>query len=377
MHILIAALHRPSKPTGVCRYAANLARCLADSDNVSQITFVTGVWQRAYFERAFSLSSRKIRFVEVAIKNSSVSRNFWFLFGLPKLVRQLSPDVVHLSFPIPFLRSLFPCSVVSTIHDLYPYECPENFGYVQAFFNRSFLNQCIYNSDGLACVSLITLERLKEFLPSNKLQKTLAVIYNYVDFENTEPKIPEDIKDTAEDPFLLCVAQHRKNKNLDLLIDSFSSLLKNCCLSDLTKLIIVGSSGPETENIYSKIQALALQHNVVLLSSVEDAELCWLYQNCQLFAIPSSTEGFCIPVVEALYFSSKVVCSDIPILREIGSSQCTYFKLEREPNENLERAILQTLEKSYRDDSSNPSRDLRFSKANATQKYLKFYAEVL
>lgn len=28
MHILIAALHRPTDPTGVCRFAANLARCL-------------------------------------------------------------------------------------------------------------------------------------------------------------------------------------------------------------------------------------------------------------------------------------------------------------------------------------------------------------
>ena len=36
MHVLIAALHRPVKPTGVCRHAANLARCLAAKPDVSK-----------------------------------------------------------------------------------------------------------------------------------------------------------------------------------------------------------------------------------------------------------------------------------------------------------------------------------------------------
>ena len=45
MHILIAALHRPTKPTGVCRHAVNLAQCLADTDEVDKVTLVIGAWQ--------------------------------------------------------------------------------------------------------------------------------------------------------------------------------------------------------------------------------------------------------------------------------------------------------------------------------------------
>jgi hypothetical protein len=99
MHILIAALHRPSKPTGVCRHAANLAQCLALRDTVIKVTLVIGKWQKDYFEKSFTLSSPKIEVIIIDIKNNSVSRNLWFLFGLPKLAGKLKCNLVHLSFP--------------------------------------------------------------------------------------------------------------------------------------------------------------------------------------------------------------------------------------------------------------------------------------
>lgn len=374
MHILIIALHRPEKPTGVCRHATNLAKCLLETDKVTKITLVTGVWQQHYFKTAFSLTSEKVEVLDIRIKNSSVSRNLWFLFGLPKLVNKLQPDLVHLSFPLPFLRSRFSCPVVSTIHDLYPYECPGNFGYFRAFFNRWFLKQCIQESDSLVCVSQMTLERLKEFFAETTVQKKLAVIYNYVDFKNVSSKILKDVRDIAESPFLLCVAQHRKNKNLDWLIEAYRLLLNDRQLEDSTKLIVVGSSGPETENLHHQIRTHALEDRVLLLSSVEDAELCWLYEHCRLFVIPSSTEGFCIPLIEALNFSCQVVCSDIPIFREVAGSRCHYFDLNHQPVENLARTIIQSLQQSSRDDLF---KDSRFSKANVAEQYLEFYSKVL
>ena len=136
MHILIPALHRPTEPTGVCRHAANLVLCLADRENIHQITLVVGTWQKDYFKRIFSLHLPKIQQTVVDIQNTSLSRNRWFMFGLPKLANQLQVDMVHLSFPLPFVRQWFKMSVVATLHDLYPFECPENFGYPQVLFNQ-------------------------------------------------------------------------------------------------------------------------------------------------------------------------------------------------------------------------------------------------
>jgi glycosyltransferase involved in cell wall biosynthesis len=374
MHILIAALHRPDKPTGVCRHAVNLARCLAITETVSRVTLVIGRWQKQYFESSFTIDSAKIELVDIDIPNNSIARNTWFLFGLPKLVREIRPTIVHLSFPLPFLRSRFSCPIVATIHDFYPYECPENFGRLRAFFNCSFLKQCVLDSDGLSCVSQLTLDRLKTFFPKAALQKTLAAVYNYVDFEGVSAKIPDAIAANADVPFLLCVAQHRKNKNLDLLVKSYSSLLRDRNLDSATKLIIVGSSGPETENLRNLIETNNLQKRVLLLSSVEDTELCWLYQHCSLFVIPSSTEGFCIPLVEALNFSCKVVCSDILIFREIARSNCHYFDLTDEAIEHLAQAIIRSLNLPVSNDNSQ---DCRFLKATIAEQYLEFYDKVL
>lgn len=373
MHILIAALHRPTKPTGVCRHAANLAQCLADNDQVTKVTLVVGSWQKDYFETSFTLSA-KIKLLTVDIKNSSISRNIWFLFGLPNLAKQIHADIVHLSFPLPFIRALFSSPVVATIHDLYAYECPENFGYPNVLFNQFFLKQCINNSDGLSCVSQRTLECLKTYFADIEQKKETTVIYNYVNFSHLEPIVPNAIDSSINAPFLLAVAQHRKNKNLDILIQAYSLLLKNNQLKDATKLIIVGSSGPETENISQQIRALSLQERVLMLSSIDDNELCWLYHNCELLVVPSSTEGFCLPLAEALYLSSKVVCSDIPIFREIGSSYCTYFELQGDRVQNLSQAIIRSLTQPRYD---NISPDFRFSKEKIADQYLKFYLRII
>lgn len=366
MHILIAALHRPVQPTGVCRHAVNLARCLAESDAVERITIVIGAWQKAYFYQSFHLHSSKIQWVSVNIKNTSASRNLWFMLGLPKLVRSIAPDLVHLTFPLPFLRSLFSCPIVTTIHDLYPYECPENFG-SRSLFNRLFLKQSVENSDGLACVSKSTLEKLAFYFPHYPSART-SVIYNYVDFDQVHP---QPISTPPIDfPYLLCVAQHRKNKNLDLLIRAYDRLLQDQHLDERTKLILVGESGPETEPLLDLIRAHALQERVLLLSSLDDGELCWLYQHCLAFVIPSATEGFCLPLVEALSLSCKVVCSDIPIFREVGTASSIFFRLDGDSVQQLAAAITTALHQA----SPDPTQALtHFSKQHATQRYLALY----
>jgi glycosyltransferase involved in cell wall biosynthesis len=373
MHVLIPALHRPIKPTGVCRHAANLAHCLAATKQVSQITVVVGTWQQTYFEQSFNLQSPKVSLVNVDIQNTSRSRNQWFIFGLPQLARQIKPDLLHLSFPFPFIRQWFTVPIVSSIHDLYPYECPENFGYPQVWFNRGFLKQCIYSSDGLACVSQVTLQSLNTIFSNRRAQQQRCVVYNYVDFEDIEIKAPLTMANGAAQNFILCVAQHRKNKNLDRLIQAYAELAKKHAIADDMKLVLVGSSGPETDALNALIVSLALQEQVIFLSALTDEELCWLYQKCSLFVIPSSTEGFCLPLVEALSWGCKVVCSDIPIFREVGSEKCVYFQLD-DDSTALADAIATSLTSNSLDLCSEAQ---AFSKENTAQKLLEFYTSVI
>ncbi|MEM7796031.1 MAG: glycosyltransferase family 1 protein [Cyanobacteria bacterium P01_C01_bin.118] len=364
MHVLIPALHRPTKPTGVCRHAVNLAQCLAATADVTRVTLVIGTWQRDYFNDAFQLDSPKIQLVNVDIKNSSLARNRWFLFGLPQLANQLQPHMIHMSFPFPFIRQWFKSPIVATIHDLYPYECPENFGYPRVWFNQLFLQQCIRNSDGLTCVSKCTLGDLKNYFPRVTHTKKTAVVYNIVDFDNIDAQLPTQLK--RDDHFLMTVAQHRKNKNLNLLIRAYGDLCRHEQFQ--AKLLIIGSSGPETEHLTGLVTELNLEKRVLFLSGLSDGELRWLYERAALFVIPSATEGFCLPLVEALTLACPAVCSDIPIFREVGSSQCHYFSLDY-PGQ-LAETIATALTESPR---QTQTRDNRFSKSTISQQLLDFY----
>ena len=106
MHILIPALHRPLQPTGVCRHAVNLAQSLVDTDEVTKVTLVVGEWQKDYFQKSFDFLSPKINLVSVAIKNSSFSRNKWFLLGLPKLANDLPVRYYSYVLSIPIHSSM-------------------------------------------------------------------------------------------------------------------------------------------------------------------------------------------------------------------------------------------------------------------------------
>lgn len=369
MHVLIPVLHRPVKPTGVCRHAVNLAQCLAASDCIHRITLVIGQWQEDYFERSFTLDSPKIQLLTVNIKSSSLSRNRWFVLGLPRLAQQLQPDIIHMSFPFPFIRQWFKAPVVASIHDLYPYEFPENFGYPQVWFNRWFLKQCIHNSDGLTCVSQVTLKSLNQFFPSNT-QQYRDVVYNYVDFSGVELRTPKTLAQAENRKFLLCVGQHRKNKNLDWLIQAYANLRRARALPATLKLVLVGSSGPETDHLHTLIESLAIQEDVIFLSALADEELAWLYKQSDVFVMPSSTEGFCLPLVEALSWGCRVVCSQIPIFQEVGSDTCTYFELGDQAIANLGAAIVQTL---HTEPAKSTPLNPNFLKANITQKLMGFY----
>ena len=369
MHVFIAALHRPIKPTGVCRHAANLARCLAEKSEVTKISLVIGSWQEHYFKTAFALNSEKIELVTVDIKNSSIVRNLWFLQGLPKLANRLNADIVHLSFPFPFFKNKFLAPVVTTVHDLYPYECPENFGFPRVIFNQLFLKQAIVNSDGLPCVSQVTLDKLKFYFPKLKPPQQLEVVYNYVDFEGLETYAPKQLPARK---FLLTVAQHRPNKNLDLLIKAYASLRQTQKIDSDCNLVIVGTTGPETEKLKHLISEFGLEERVYLLSAINDSELGWLYQNCEVFVIPSSTEGFCLPLAEALHFSDRVVCSDIPIFREIATEKCVYFSLENNTLDNLTQALIRVIQQpqALEKDIS------RFERSVIARQYLNLYERV-
>ena len=73
------------------------------------------------------------------------------------------------------------------------------------------------------------------------------------------------------------------------------------------------------------IKNLGLENDIIYVSEISDEDLNILYNSVNLFICPSSYEGYGLPIMEALSAGTPVICSDIPVFKEIYKDCVTYF----------------------------------------------------
>lgn len=334
MKIVIAAVSSATGLSGVARHAANVARCLLTRPEISAVHVVGAPWQHQLFCDAVSRADERLHIHSVPLGAGTLARNLWYYKDLPAIATQLEADVVHLAYPAPLHRGAFRCPTVVSLHDLYPYDAPANFGFPKVLFNRRILWQCLRAADAIATVSDHTLQHLAARAPASMLRKAVR-IYNCV-----EPvSIQSPLSGWRGAPFFLCVAQHRWNKNILLTIRVFQRLLQNQTIDSESELLIVGVPGPETPQIRRFLRTTGLHPKVALITGIRDAEMQWCYRNCELLLALSSVEGFGLPVAEALLAGCRIVCSDIGAFRELQAESCHYVPLTANAAEQFARTI--------------------------------------
>ena len=167
MRVLIAAASFSPELSGVQRHAFNLARCLLTHVANSEVHLVVAPWQKDLVRSAGLEAGVRLHVHEADMTPDAFSRNYWYYRRLPSLAAKVEADVVHLAYPVPIDADAFSCPTVVTLHDLYPYEIPSNFGFPKFLFNRFILQQCLRSVDSIVCVSDITYLLLGEYVPLN------------------------------------------------------------------------------------------------------------------------------------------------------------------------------------------------------------------
>lgn len=106
---------------------------------------------------------------------------------------------------------------------------------------------------------------------------------------------------------ILFVGRIAPNKCQHDLVEWFSEYI---LLDASARLIIVGGyekNDPYYNKLITRIEELGLRGNVLLTGLVNDHKLATLYSASDLFLSMSEHEGFCVPLIEAMWF-------DIPVL---------------------------------------------------------------
>ena len=100
------------------------------------------------------------------------------------------------------------------------------------------------------------------------------------------------------------------NKKQDEIITAFSEY-KNT-YNDKSRLFIVGSIGNENyyKSLINLVKELCLERDVVFTGRAPFAEYLAYYKLADIFLCLSAHEGFCIPIVEALYFKIPIIAAN-------------------------------------------------------------------
>jgi hypothetical protein len=98
-------------------------------------------------------------------------------------------------------------------------------------------------------------------------------------------------------------------------------------------------------NLYQQrfISVNNLKGRIFFVKKIEQKKLFYAYKQSMGLIFPSIIEGFGWPIIECQYLKTRVFASEISVLKEIGSSNIKYFKLNNPKKASLK--ILNELKK--------------------------------
>jgi len=167
-------------------------------------------------------------------------------------------------------------------------------------------------------------------------------INTYFKFEQKTIALIEQLSLLDADPLFLLPVRLTPRKNIELALKVMAEVRKDY---PKAKLLVTGPEGPHNpknrmyrDHLLSMRDSLELQGVVHLLAEVTneflpDAVIADFYRIADALLFPSREEGFGIPIIEAAFSKIPVFCTDIPVLRELGGEDVTYFDPDANPVE--------------------------------------------
>ena len=223
--------------------------------------------------------------------------------------------------------------------------------------------------DRVAVLSEDAKRHYSRWIPEEKLQ----VCYNGVDIQR-EPS--EGVKAAlakdepmvqafkGEGTLIGCICELVKIKNLDTIVSALALLPKEY------KLLLVGSGADEKE-LQEQAIRLGIRERVLFLGFCEEAHR--LFPLVDVYAMTSRSEGFCLALVEAAMYGKRIVCADIPGMREkFSEEEVTYFDVDS-PQE-LAEAVLTANEHPEKGERAKAVAEERFSTERMYEGYEGVYA---
>ncbi len=269
------------------------------------------------------------------IKNNIIRRILYLIwlntfFLLKLLFTKNITKVIFTSTIVPIIK-IKNIEYISVLHDIlstiHP-ECRTKIQNVHADFSTFCATHI---ADKIITVSEFSKNEIKKHFKVND-DKIFIVNSSWstnLEFDSIKNTLILNNFNTKPKHYILSVATIHKHKNLQLLIDAFE--MYNQKNSDI-KLILVGANGNN--------KLLTNNQNIIFTGFISNEDLSFLYQNALIFVFPSLYEGFGTPCLDAQKYKIPLICSDIPVFKEVAGKGALFSKVTKEDFANtIEFAI--------------------------------------
>ena len=207
------------------------------------------------------------------------------------------------------------------IHDVIPFKQPLRYP-AQTFYTRNFLGTVMESADGVVTISHTVKDALLELFP--EVRRKLRVIPSY-SFKLEAPgdrlKVETTTRETGR---FLMVGMTRRHKNLDWGAAGVEAAAQT---TTGLSLDAVGVWPEFWTDVRAAADAPDRRSQLNLHGYVNDAALDGFYRSSRALLYLSSDEGMGLPPLEALARGCPVICSDIPIFREVYGEAAFYVPL--------------------------------------------------
>ena len=196
----------------------------------------------------------------------------------------------------------------------------------------AWLRKALVESDGFLAISRTVAEELAAFVESRALPHRSGLKIGWFhcgcDIAPAGTREPRaKIRDAAAgpSPLFLCVSTIEPRKGQRVALRAFDSLWREGVDA---RLLFVGRRGWLDEAVVAEIaNHPELGRRLFWFDDVGDDELAFLYEHARALVLPCFAEGFGLPIVEAAWRGRAVLCSDIPVFREVGGAGAIYFRV--------------------------------------------------
>lgn len=338
--------------TGIYHYCLNLARHLMNTidANSEKITL-------------YSPNNAK---EALGRSNNFINQHSLHKFFMPSLPKY---DLWHTTYQnssyIPIRNSSI--RLLLTIHDL-NFIHDETKPEAKKIKHLHHLQKNIDRSDAIVCISEFCKQDVLKYCDTGR--RPIYIVHNGTNSLNKPTLSALSYKPSC--PFLFSIGVVTMKKNFHSLLP----LLQN---DDDMELLIAGRDDDTSYLNYliESARVLGVENKLRILGSITENEKAWYFENCYAFTSPSTAEGFCMPVAEAMSVGKPLFLSNKTALPEIGGNVAFYFSDFKPARMQKTFADGMTLYKETNMQEAIKKRGADFCWEKAAKGYLDIYHSLL